>query len=182
VCQSAGNRLAPPIITLILARIREINQRFARLVARISAGTYAPRRISGPRRSTPRRPRPPNPLPQTFGWLHQMIPEVVGYRSQLEYLLRDPEMVALMQAAPGALRRPIRSLCRALRVEPPEILALPKKPRPPRPPRQPRPKREPLPPYYPPTPSQMPGWWVDPPRLTRWPFLRTRRLPKPKTP
>jgi hypothetical protein len=49
--QRAGNRLAVPLIVLILNRIRGIGQRFASLAARIGAGSYNPRRPS----PTPRR-------------------------------------------------------------------------------------------------------------------------------
>ena len=87
---------------------------------------------------------PSNPLPQKFGWLLKLVPEAVGYRSQLENLLRDPEMAALLAAAPTAMRRPLRSLCRMLGLPPPEILALPPRPKPPPPP--PRAKREKPPP------------------------------------
>ena len=110
-----------------------------------------------------------------------MLPDAVGYRSQLEYLLRDPEMVALLAAAPASMARPIRSICWMLRVDLPEILARPKKPRPPRE-KQPRPKREPLQQYYPPTLPDGPAWMRNIPRLTRWPkgVSSPRRRP-PKT-
>jgi hypothetical protein len=115
--------LSGPLIILIVGRIRGINQRVARLAARIRDGRYA-RRRSAPRRSpTLRRPRRPNPLPHEFGWLLQLVPEAVGYRSQLEYLLRDADMAALLAAAPAAMARPLRSLCWMLRVSPPPILA-----------------------------------------------------------
>jgi hypothetical protein len=116
--------LPGPLIVLIVGRIRHIQQRVARLAARIRDGRYAPRRRSAPPRSaTIRRPRRPNPLPQDFGWLLKLVPESVGYRSQLEHLLRDAEMVALLAAAPAAMARPLRSLCWMLRVSPPPILA-----------------------------------------------------------
>jgi hypothetical protein len=115
--------LPGPLIVLIFGRIRNINQRIARVAARIRDGRYAPRR-HGPRRSpTIRRPRRPNPLPYTFGWLLQLVPEAVGYRSQLEYLLRDAEMVVLLAEAPAAMARPLRSLCWMLRLSPPPILS-----------------------------------------------------------
>ena len=54
-----------------------------------------------------------------------MLPEVVQYRGHLMDLLHDPEMVALIQAAPEAMGRPLRSLCRLLGLRPPPILAIP---------------------------------------------------------
>jgi hypothetical protein len=115
--------LPGPFIVLIVGRIRQINQRIAHLAARIRAGRYA-RRRSAPRRSpTLRRARRPNPLPHEFGWLLKLVPESVAYRAQLDHLLRDPEMAALLAAAPAAMARPLRSLCWMLRLSPPPILA-----------------------------------------------------------
>ena len=179
--------LSQPLINLIITRIRDAKQAFARLAARIQAGTYAPRRRSAtpPRRPAVQKPRPPpNPLARKFGWLPPLVPGAVVFGGQLDSLLRDPEMAALLAAAPVSLRRPLRSLCWMLRVEPPGILARPKNPRPPRPPRDkpPRPRREKLPPYYPPTPPEAPAWMHGMPRLTRWPkgISSPRRRP-PKT-
>jgi hypothetical protein len=123
VAARSATGLPGPLIVLIVGRISHINQRIARLAARIRAGRYAAR--SAPRRSPIfRRPRRPNPLPQEFGWLLKRVPEAAGYRSQFEYLLRDAEMAALLAAAP-TLARPLRSLCWMLRVSPPPILASP---------------------------------------------------------
>jgi hypothetical protein len=128
---STWGRLARPLALLILNRIREINQRFARLAALIRAGKYVPRRATTPRRAAARQPRRPNPLPQDFAWLVKLVQETAVYGSQLQALFRDPEMAALMAAAPAAMRRPLRSLCRMLGVIPPPILALaPKNPPP----------------------------------------------------
>ena len=130
--QMGGERLPLPLIALIVERIRRIKQRFADLADRIGAGLYTPRRHSTPPRRRPGQPPPPlEKLPQKFGWLLKLVPQAVGYCSQLEHLLRDPEMAALLTAAPTAMRRPIRSLCRMLGLSPPPILALPPRPKPP---------------------------------------------------
>ena len=127
-----GERLPLALISLICERIRRIKQRFATLAARVGAGLYTPRRRSAPPQRRPGQPPPPkNPLPNTFGWLLKLVPDAVGYRSQLEHLLRDPEMAALLAAAPTAMRRPLRSLCRMLGLPPLPTLALPPRPRPP---------------------------------------------------
>jgi hypothetical protein len=115
--------LPGPLIVLIVGRIRDINQRIARLAARIRDGRPTPRRPTPRRSPTLRRARRPNPLPHEFGWLLKLVPEAVGYRSQLEYLLQEAEMAALLAAAPAAMARPLRSLCWMLRVSPPPILA-----------------------------------------------------------
>lgn len=119
-----GERLTLPVIALIIGRLREINQRFARLVARLAAGTYQPRRCHG-RKAAARNPGRANPLLQKFGWLLPLVPDAVGHRSQLENLLRDPAMAALIAAAPAPMARVLRPLCWMLRVTPPPILARP---------------------------------------------------------
>jgi len=170
--------LSQPLINLIITRIRDAKQAFARLAARIQAGTYAPRRRSAtpPRRPAVQKPRPPpNPLARKFGWLPPLVPGAVVFGGQLDSLLRDPEMAALLAAAPVSLRRPLRSLCWMLRVDPPKILARPARPAQPRTPRPPRPRREPLPPYRPPTPPDAPAW------MQNWPPSRTRLFSRPRT-
>ena len=133
VSMMGGERLALSVISLIVERIRRIKQRFADLAARISAGTYVPRRRTTPPQRRPGQPPPPrSPLPTTFGWLLKLVPQAVVNRSQLQNLLGDPEMQALLAAAPTAMRRPVRSLCRMLGLPPPPILALPPRPKPPR--------------------------------------------------
>jgi len=175
--------LSQPLINLIITRIRDAKQAFARLAARIDAGTYAPRRRAStpPRPPAVQKPRPPpNPLARKFGWLVPLVPAAVVFGGQLETLLRDPGMAELLAAAPVSLRRPIRSLCWMLRVEPPKILARPARPAQPRKPRPPRPRREPLPPYRPPTPPEAPAWMQNwPPSRTRW-FSRTRTRSPPR--
>ena len=134
-----------PLIALIVERLRRIKQRFAYLAARVGDGLYVPRRRAALPRRRPGQPPPPrNPLPQKFGWLLPLVPDAVGYRSQLEHLFRDPEMVALLAAAPTAMRRPLRSLCWMLRLPPPPILSPPPRPKPPRGPAAKREKPPPL--------------------------------------
>jgi hypothetical protein len=136
---SMWGNFSRPLALLIVNRIREINQAFARLAARIKAGTYVPRRPADtPRRHAERKPRGPNKLPQGFAWLVKLLPETAAYGSQLQVLFAEPEMAALMEAAPAALRRPLRSLCRMLGVTPPPILAPPPSPPRPKPPRKPK--------------------------------------------
>jgi len=172
---SMWGRLARPLALLILTRIRLINQRFTRIAASVREARYEFRIVKAPSRGTGK-PRLANPLPSKFGWLLKLVPEAAGYRSQLERLLRDPEMVALIEAAPKSLGRPLRSLCHMLALRPPELLAPPKRPRPPRkePPTQ-KPRPEPLRPIGPPpTPPDAPAWMHMPPSRTRWLPSRTR--------
>ena len=39
-----------------------------------------------------------------------MLPEAVQYRAQLDHLMRDPEMLALLEAAPAPMARVLRPL------------------------------------------------------------------------
>jgi hypothetical protein len=163
--RSGGDQLSYSLIGLIIDRIRGIKQRFARLAARIRDGRYAVRSVAAPHRPAAK-PRRPNKLPQTFGWLLKLVPDAVGSRSQLENLFRDPDMAALMEAAPASLGRPLRSLCHMLGVRPPDILAPPAKPRPP-------PKTPPAVPEPPPPRPEPPAWLRMPPSRTRWTLART---------
>ena len=136
--------LAIPLRVLIGTRITDIWTRFDRLAEQIAAGTYKPRRRSTAPRQKPANPRPwqPSPLPTHFGWLYMLVPTetyrlaAVGPRNHLEQVLRDdPEMAALIQAAPDAMRRSLRSLCWALAIKAPPVLARPRRPQRPAPPK-----------------------------------------------
>jgi len=124
-------------ITLIIDRLRTINQQFRRIAARVAAGRFAPRRSVPRRQPAARRPRPPSELPRHCGWLQPLVPEAVQFRAQLENLLRDPDMAELLAAAPASLGRPLRSLCWMLRLTPPPLTARP------RPPASPPPRAKP---------------------------------------
>ena len=173
VAMMGGERLSLQVIALIMGRIREINQGFARLAARLAAGTYKPRRYHGRKAAAPR-PRRRSPVPQNFGWLLPLVPQAVQYRAQVEHLLlRDPAMAALIQAAPAPMARVFRPLCWMLRLEPPPILARPRaNAAPQRPKTSPRSRRSP-PPHRQPAPaataspparSAAPGQTRGPPR------------------
>ena len=84
-------------------------------------------------------------------------------RAALCHLFQDPEMIALMQAAPGAMRRPIRSLCWMLGTTPPSILARPR-------------RQTPGAPENLPTPTATPR---PPPRRTTPPSLSPHPAPSP---
>jgi hypothetical protein len=115
-------------------RLRGIKLTFARLAARIDAGIFVPRR-SAKRPQTAQKPRAKNPLPQSPAWLIKLVPDAAASASQLRFLLADPEMAALLAAAPASASRPIRSLCRMLGVEIPPILPPAPDPRPKKPPK-----------------------------------------------
>jgi hypothetical protein len=168
---SGGDRLSYWLIGQIAGRLRFINQRFRRLAARVRDGRYRFRTVTPHhRKATPRRA---DPLPKKFGWLLPLVPEAVVFRSQLEFLLRDPGMVDLIEAAPASLGRPLRSLCWMLRLSPPEILARPAKPRPP--PKAARPAA----PKPAPAPRPHAPAWPRAPGSRRWSLARKSGPPFP---
>ena len=145
VTRNLAGTLAGPLFFLIMGRLKAFRYAFARLAARIEAGTFSPRRSPPPRQpATEKKTRQRTPLPQGFAWLIKMVPETAASASQLQFLLAEPDMAALIAAAPAQMRRPLRSLCQMLGVVLPLILAPVPDPRPKKPPveRKPRPKRE----------------------------------------
>ena len=169
--------LAVPLKILVTARIMTIRDHLRRLADHIAAGTYKPRRSPTAPRRKPLDPKPrrPDPLPQKPGWLRTLVPHemyrlaVTDAGHQLERLLRDdPQMIALIQAAPPSLRRPLRSLCRMLAIPPPPVLALPPRPRRPRQAGQARPEPKP-PPHRTDPPPGVPHWLLSaPPGKKPW--------------
>ncbi len=118
-------------------RLQRASTRLVRLMDRLAAGTLRPAR---PRRGK-RTPGVRTPQPPTAnGWLvHQLGYHAAGCGSQLEALLREPDLAALLAAAPTA-GRTLRPLCRLLGVPLPPALqpakpvrAAPASTRPPRP-------------------------------------------------
>ncbi len=117
-----GGRMNAAMILLVWTRIKRIEMRVLALVASIRAGRYrggwvvegrAARAQAGPRAAPPASLE----LPRSFAWLIVLVPyKAAGFASQLRYLLADPEMVALLAAAPR-LGRILRPLCRMLGIE-----------------------------------------------------------------
>ena len=106
VAASHARGLAGPVIVLIWGRLRRMAARFAAATA-IPA---APGRASRPARSSPaqsraaalsRRGADARPrLPGGFGWLIRLSPAAACHGGQLQRLLADPEMAALLAASP----------------------------------------------------------------------------------
>ena len=124
VAMMGGNRLANPVIGAIIDRIRICQHRFLRLIAHLAAGTWKPRRYHGRKpAAAAARPRQPSLLPRHFGWLLPLVQDAIGHGGQLQSLLQDPAMLALLAQAPVQMARVFRPLCWMLRLEPPPILA-----------------------------------------------------------
>ncbi len=114
--RGAGTWLALPLMLLLWSRLRRTAERFARLTAKVHAGTLKPpcRRLRSPR---PARP-PPLRLPRGVAWLLRRLPQAAAAASQLQHMLADPAMADLLAAAPQAGRL-LRPLCQMLGVRPP---------------------------------------------------------------
>jgi hypothetical protein len=160
----AADRTSGPLILLTVDRLRHLLARFTKLAARAEAGKLRPPR---PRTVRPQRepplggappprevpsghqnpdPKPPGQperlLPRKFGWLIQFVPyEAACFGSQLQHQFSQPEMIALIEAAPQAAGRILRPLCWMLAIPLPPSLRLPPRPRKPRPPKRPAPER-----------------------------------------
>ena len=120
-------RLAGPLLVLIWQRVRTAGAQASAVLARMQAGTL--RRY--PHRRTPRPSVAPRSrasrgaLPRAPDWLVRLIPETAVSAAQLQTLLSQPEVPALLESAPQ-LRRALRPLCRMLGV----ALPCPAKPAP----------------------------------------------------
>jgi hypothetical protein len=117
---------------LIQRRINEIQFRFTRLAGRIATGTYKLRRGSPRRGTIAAKPRPDSPF-RKQGWLAELLPPSIAapLRGGLRSLLNNPEMAALIAAAPAPMARIFRPLCWALKYKAPPIPARPRpQPRP----------------------------------------------------
>ena len=119
--RGVGLGLAVPLMLLLWSRLRRTAERFARLAAKVHAGTLPPprRRLRSPR---PARPQPLR-LPRGVAWLVRRLPQAASAASQLQHLLADPAMADLLAAAPQAGRL-LRPLCQMLGVRPPPARSL----------------------------------------------------------
>ena len=136
VCKAAAARaprgfLAIPVLMLLWARLKRMSLRITRLVARAATGTLRTTPRASPRQPLSRRPpaNPPRRLPRRAGWLCQPVPAACAYASQLQHLLSEPDMLALLDTAPG-IERLLRPFCRMLGVARPKLPPRPTAPRP----------------------------------------------------
>ena len=131
LCEAVGARvagpgrpgLAGPLVILIWTRLKRMAERVARLAARAEAGTLPPPRS---RPATPRRTAAPpyQRLPRGAAWLIRQVPAAAFGAGQVEALLADPDMAALIAAAPQ-IGRTLRPLCHMLGVSLPPALRRP---------------------------------------------------------
>ncbi|MBV8589259.1 MAG: hypothetical protein JO212_04240 [Acetobacteraceae bacterium] len=122
----AKDRSAVAVLFLAWARLGRLASRFEALVAAVRAGRLASASTSrgpGGRDLELRRLEGlPGPrLPSGFGWLIRLVPGAAVYGSQVQYLLADPEMAAMLAKVPQA-GRILQPLCRMLAIRPgPEL-------------------------------------------------------------
>jgi hypothetical protein len=130
---SANYPWTGPLALYVWNRLARINAIFQALAALIVAGTLPPERICRPRAARVRSavlalPDPGKPKPvwkllhYRFGWLCGAVPSLprrfgaAQFGSQFQYLLADPEMMALIAASPR-MRRTLRPLLWMLGIE-----------------------------------------------------------------
>ncbi len=136
-------RLEPAVAFVAYRRISGTFGRIERMLVRFRAGKLwriAPHGVVS-QRAVSRAPA--TRLPRKFGWLVRAGGyQAAGFGSQLQAVLRAPEMAELLAESAQA-RRVLRPLLRALAVELPWTVDTPRAPRSPRP-RKPRVKPEPF--------------------------------------
>ena len=127
LCQAVAARgvAIGPIHILIHKRLSRIGVRFARLVALVRAGELPSATAAGSRAARQAKSRASDDpadrradsragrLPRGLAWLFRLVPASTALASQMNHLLSDPEMVALLQAAPQ-MGRLLRPLCQML--------------------------------------------------------------------
>jgi hypothetical protein len=145
-------KLPMPVVSVIAARMQEMRGRMDALLQRFRAGHKMRRAASTPAVTAAagavrKVPKASFRLPRKTSWLRPIMQHEAGaFRSQLELVLTDPEMVALMQATAQAARM-LKPYCRMLGVDagflhwPADCQPPPPKPRE----RRPRKKRAPSP-------------------------------------
>ena len=106
-------RLAGALVIAIWTRLHRISARFRAVAATPLPPPRPARPDPAPRAAAPHpapSPRRPAAMPHGAGWLVRLMPGTAASRSELEALLRDPEMAALLAADPH-LGRILRPLC-----------------------------------------------------------------------
>jgi len=125
--RAAADRALAPLLVLVWSRLRRMAARFASLAARADAGAPphagAPARPSAASLSGLRPSGPRERLPDRFAWLLRLVPEAACHGAQVQHLLSEPGIAALLAAAPRA-GRVLRPLCRMLGVAPGPALSV----------------------------------------------------------
>jgi len=126
------------ILTVPLwGRLSRARQRLARQLAALAAGRLPRRRIGAPDPRARQGARPEARIPNGRIWLVARLGyEAAIFGSQIEFALRDPQMLAALTqatAAAPAIARTLRPICRMLGVPLPDCLKPPPRPKRPKP-------------------------------------------------
>jgi hypothetical protein len=136
VWEKPGSEMTGPLSAAIRRKVTTAQARFTILARRFHDGTLAP----GKPRAGPRAPpaagqdaaprtRCRSILPRRFGWLCRLVPSLASMAgSQMESLLKEPELEAMAAASPE-VGRLIRSLLWMTGKKPPAAFAPPPRPR-----------------------------------------------------
>jgi hypothetical protein len=154
-------------VRAIVHRLTFLKLRVRRLIAAVAEGRYVPRRGFTRRPAAPRDPKAApsrDPLVRQAGWLQKLIPEMSAHNGGFRDLLRDPDMIAIIEAGPEALRRSLRTMGRMFGPTRYPILARRRKPAPPKPP--------------PPKPPSAQAASARPPPLARPGYVPSAQWPK----
>lgn len=113
--------LGQMLMMAMYRRLRDVGGKMERLAARFAAGRLWRRgavvRAVGQAEAAVSACQPVRVWPCRFGWLVRLAAsEAAGYGAQLRFVLGQPEMVALLIAAPQAARL-LQPICRMLAVE-----------------------------------------------------------------
>jgi len=170
------------LYNLIGHRLRDARDRLVRLAERVAAGWVYQPTPRTPRKVAPRTdgrpPRHPNPLTTGSHWALRAAPgpDAGAANNSLYLLLEEPEIAAVLAAAPVPAWRILRSVCWMLGVDKPLVLAR-LGPRPPKAPKPAKPPPPPPPPWL--LPPVSPDEWSyhHPKPSFFWPWIG----PKPKT-
>ena len=113
----AHGAMAEAMILLVWQRIQRIDRRLQGLLRRFQEGRLVLRPAGRPGARGASRARRMALLPRRFGWLLPLVPgEAACFAGQIREMLAEPEMVALLAAAPQA-GRVLGPLCRMLGIE-----------------------------------------------------------------
>ena len=132
LCRAIGadahrRRMEAALAWAVWNRVRLLGDRLIALAERVRAGKVAGRRLRTPAprkcrsggKSEPSATNVAATLPREFGWVTRVLPETAQFAGVFGYLLRDPEMAALVEQAPHQARRILVPLCQLLGVRPP---------------------------------------------------------------
>ncbi len=113
----AGGMMAAAMILLVWQRLQRIERRIKGMLARFRQGRLVVRRAVISRVGVVRSGGGVARLPRDFAWLVKLVPyQAACFAGQISTLLGEPEMVALLAAAPQA-RRVLAPLCRMLGID-----------------------------------------------------------------